>query len=112
MALFPDNYYGGGQAIGNRYFLQVAPLALGLAAAARLPSRQLVAASALAAVLSIGFMWPHHNQPTWAFIDLDRTSWAQRILPFETNQIGTPYWECGFGVCNEVTIAERDRRER
>ena len=28
LALFPDNYYGGGQAMGNRYFLQVSPLVL------------------------------------------------------------------------------------
>jgi hypothetical protein len=112
LALFPDNYYGGGQAIGNRYFLQIAPLVLGLAAAARLPGRQLVASAFVAGVLSLAFMWPHHQHPTWALVDLYRTSWAQQILPFEANQMGTPYWECGFGECNEVTIAERDRRDR
>jgi hypothetical protein len=112
LALFPDNYYGGGQAIGNRYFLQVAPLALGLAAAARLPGRQLVVSAVVAGALSLTFMWTHHDKPTWALVDLDRTSRAQQFLPFETNQLGTAYWECGFGECNEVTIAERDRRER
>jgi hypothetical protein len=102
LALFPDNYYGGGQAIGNRYFLQVAPLVLGLAAAARLPGRALVASAVVAGALSLTFMWPHHDRPTWALVDLDETSWAQQFLPFETNQLGADYWRCGFGVCDQA----------
>jgi hypothetical protein len=112
LALFPENYYGGGQAIGNRYFLQVAPLVLGVAAAARLPSRQLVVSAFAAGALSLLFMWPHHEAPTWALIDLYRTSPAQEVLPVESNQIGVSYWECGFGECNDVTIAERDQWEQ
>lgn len=100
LALFPENYYGGGQSIGNRYFLQIAPLVLGVVAFARIPAKALVGASVAAGVLSLSLMWPHHERPTWALVDLEKTSWAQQFLPFETNQIGAPYWRCGFGVCD------------
>jgi hypothetical protein len=99
LALFPDNYYGGGQAIGNRYFLHVAPLVLGLAATARLPGARLVASALVAGALSLTLMWTHHDRPDWALVDLQRTSKVQRLLPFETNQLGADYWRCGFGVC-------------
>jgi hypothetical protein len=109
LALFPDNYYGGGQAIGNRYFMQVSPLVLGLAAAARLPGRQLVVSAFVAGALSLTFVWTHHDRPTWALVDLDRTGSVQRLLPFETNQLGAPYWRCGFGVCPPPEVEPSDQ---
>jgi len=99
LLLFPDNFYGGGQAMGNRYFLQIAPLVVVVAAGARIPERRLVGASIAAIALSLVLQWPHHVNPQEALLELDRTTAVQRWLPFESNQLGADYWRCGVGVC-------------
>ncbi|HEY8217682.1 MAG TPA: hypothetical protein VIH82_11140 [Acidimicrobiia bacterium] len=82
---FPTNYYGGGQSLGNRYFLQIAPSLLALAVAARVQARALTIAALAGAVLSVAFLWPHFEDPSGAYsVGLARTSWLQRRLPAET----------------------------
>ncbi|MBK5222933.1 MAG: hypothetical protein JJE52_08665 [Acidimicrobiia bacterium] len=102
LVLFPHNFYGGGQAIGNRYFLQVSPLVLVVAAGARIPSRQLVGASLAAISVSLVLWWPHHETPQQALIDQERTTPVQEILPWEGNQSGVNYWICGFAICDDI----------
>ena len=99
LVLFADNFYGGGQAVGNRYFLQVAPLVLAVAAAGKLPTRALSVAALVSVALSLVMWWPHHANPQEALVELDRTTPAQRLLPFESNQLGADYWRCGVGIC-------------
>ncbi|MCP4662097.1 MAG: hypothetical protein GY856_42385 [bacterium] len=84
--LRPFNFYGGGGAIGNRYFLPLYP------ALWFLPSRSLrgawVVAAALAAGLFVGPLWFHPRD----FPLMTRGGYryvspvAQRILPYETTQ--------------------------
>lgn len=99
LVLFADNYYGGGQAVGNRYFLQIAPLVLAVAAAGRLPTRPLAGMALASVALSLVLWWPHHANPQEALVELDRTTPAQDLLPFEVNQLGADYWRCGVGYC-------------
>jgi hypothetical protein len=83
---FPTNYFGGGQSLGNRYFLQIAPSLLALAVVARVKARALTTAALAGAVLSLAFMWPHFQDPSGAYsVGLARTSWLQRRLPAETH---------------------------
>jgi hypothetical protein len=82
---FSGNYYGGGQSLGNRYFLQIAPSVLALTVAARVHARPLTIAAIAGAALSVAFMWPHFQDPSGAYsVGLARTSWLQRRLPAET----------------------------
>jgi hypothetical protein len=82
---FSSNYYGGGQSLGNRYFLQIAPSLLALAVVARVNARALTIAALAGGVLSVAFMWPHFRDPSGAYsVGLARTSWLQRRLPAET----------------------------
>ena len=83
---FSRNYYGGGQSLGNRYFLQIAPSLLALAVVAKVNARALTFAAIGGAVLSVLFMWPHFQDPSGAYSEgLARTSWLQRRFPAETN---------------------------
>jgi hypothetical protein len=82
---FSANYFGGGQSLGNRYFLQIAPSLLALAVVARVHARALMLAAIGGAVLAVLFMWPHFEDPSGAYsVGLARTSWLQRQLPAET----------------------------
>jgi hypothetical protein len=95
VVLFPDNYYGGGQSYGTRYFVQVCPLVAALAAAAPIPSRRL----AIGALASIAFglvvMWPGIRDPSTAVEHIERTTSLQRVFPFESNQTGAVRFRCG-----------------
>ena len=83
--VWPKNYYGGAQSLGNRYFLQVAPALLALAVAAKLRVRELASAAAAGALLAVLFMFPHFEDPSASYsVGLTRTSWLQRQLPFES----------------------------
>ena len=52
----PDNWYGGGGTIGNRYFLNLVPLFVIMLPAGR---EAVVAAGALVSLLLLGPMWLH-----------------------------------------------------
>jgi hypothetical protein len=82
----PFNFYGGGGAIANRYFLPLYP-ALGFTAAR--PAR--ASWAFLAALLAAPFLWPLWSHPRAYFLDADGgyryvSTAAQRLLPYETTQ--------------------------
>jgi len=82
----PFNFYGGGGAIANRYFLPLYP-ALWFTAAR--PAR--ASWAFLAALLAAPFLWPLWSQPRAYFLDADGgyrfvSSTARQILPYETTQ--------------------------
>jgi hypothetical protein len=86
LVVFPKNYYGGGQSLGDRYFVQMAPAILVAALFAPLGARTLRWLSAAAVALSLIFTLPHHRDPSGAYTDILRTSAPQRLLPVEANQ--------------------------
>jgi hypothetical protein len=86
VVLFPLNFYGGGQSLGNRYFLQIAPAVLVLVVMAGLPRRWVVWFSAAGIVVALAMIWPHHLHPGIAYDTIAKTSPLQRLLPFESNQ--------------------------
>ncbi len=82
----PFNFYGGGGAIANRYFL---PLYPALWFSTGRPARASWAFAA--AILAAPFLWPLWTQPRAFFLDDDGgyryvLSFAQRLLPYETTQ--------------------------
>ncbi len=82
----PFNFYGGGGAIANRYFL---PLYPALWFCAGRPAR--AAWAFAAAALAAPFLWPLWTQPRAFFLDDDGgyryvSSFARRLLPYETTQ--------------------------
>lgn len=82
----PANYYGGSQAIGNRWFLKAIPVGLALTVAARVPpplARRLAAAGM---ILSGLFLYRHHLSPIDAFANCTRANGLRRCFPFELNQ--------------------------
>ena len=86
IVVFPKNYYGGGQSLGNRYFIQIAPAVLVTALFAPVGVRALRALSIAAVAISAVFSWPQHRAPSDAYIEMIRTSPAQKLLPIEANQ--------------------------
>lgn len=87
----PFNFYGGGGAIANRYFLPIYP-ALWFAAGRRPRAAWTLAAGALlAALLAAPFLAALWRQPRAFFLDEENgyryvTAAARRLLPFETTQ--------------------------
>lgn len=104
--LFPTNYFGGGQSLGNRYFLQAAPAVLALAVLVGLDRRAFLAASLLGAALGLLLLWPHHEEPASAHVYLERTSTLQRLLPFESNQETSSYFRCERYVVRNITVCD------
>ncbi len=101
--VFPNNYYGGGQSLGDRYFLQVAPITVALLVAAKIGDRVVLAISVASIVLGMLFLWPQHRDPAEAFIRIDRTSPLQRLLPLERNQDGVKFFRCPiYGDCSQT----------
>jgi hypothetical protein len=89
--LRPFNFYGGGGAIANRYFLPIYPAFWFLAARPFRPLRQTLAVVApiLAAALAAPFLLPLWTAPRAYPIDPDGgyhhvSDFAQRWLPYET----------------------------
>jgi hypothetical protein len=87
----PFNFYGGGGAIANRYFLPLYPAFW--FAAGRRPRFPwtLAAAALLAALLAAPFLAALWRQPRAFFLDEENgyryvTAAARRLLPFETTQ--------------------------
>lgn len=82
----PFNFYGGGGAIANRYFLPLYPTLWFTAAR---PAR--FSWAVLAAALAAPFLWPLWTQPRAYFLDEDGgyryvSDFARRVLPYETTQ--------------------------
>ena len=82
----PFNFYGGGGAIANRYFL---PLYPAFWFAAGRPAR--ASWAAVAALLAAPFLFPLWRHPRAFFLDEDNgyryvSAAARRTLPFETTQ--------------------------
>lgn len=86
LLLFTDNYYGGGQSIGNRYFLQISPLAAVIPVAVALSARAALRCAAGAAVWAVAVIGPDLVRADRAFSELHHTSALQRLLPFEHAQ--------------------------
>jgi 4-amino-4-deoxy-L-arabinose transferase-like glycosyltransferase len=95
VVLFTDNYYGGGQSYGNRYFVQVCPLVAALAAAAPIPSRRLVVGALASILFGLVALWPGIRHPSTAVEHIERTTALQRRFPFESNQAGAVRFRCG-----------------
>ncbi len=95
VVLFPFNYFGGGQTVGNRYLLQVIPALLVVVELLQISQRTIWRATAVAAVLSLLFMGPSHRDPDRAFWLLARSSIAQELLPFEYDRRDEIVFACG-----------------
>jgi 4-amino-4-deoxy-L-arabinose transferase-like glycosyltransferase len=100
LVLYPTNYYGGAHSLGNRYFLQVAPLALGVLATLGWKTRTAIVVSLSALLLSLIALWPQHSQPRSAYLRIERTSALQELLPLESNQTGAKELGCpgAYGI--------------
>lgn len=96
---FTDNYFGGGQSIGSRYFLQISALVAVVAVASPLSARAARWCAAFAAAWALLFLHPQLLAPEEAFFRIDRTSAAQRVLPFETTQVHSWRFSCEPGTC-------------
>jgi hypothetical protein len=86
----PFNFYGGGGAIGNRYFLPLYPALWYLAAR---PARG--AAAVVTAALAAPFLWPLWHHPAAFPVGDDGryrhvSAAAQALLPYETTQSHIP----------------------
>jgi hypothetical protein len=100
VAVYPNNYYGGGQSLGDRYFLQMAPMVLVLLVAARVASKTAVVVALASIVLGVAFLYPHDLHPSEAYVRIDKTSALQRLLPVERNQEKVDFFQCPiYGDC-------------
>jgi 4-amino-4-deoxy-L-arabinose transferase-like glycosyltransferase len=104
--LFPLNYFGGGQSLGNRYFLQAAPALLAVAVLSGFARRMLTGIAVAGIALGVVFLLPHHAHPDSAFVHIERTSWPQRLLPFESNQDTADYFRCEKRNVTNITVCE------
>jgi len=93
----PFNFYGGGGAIGNRYFLPLYPALWFVAARPRRPiaSRSLVGWALATAGLAAPFLWPLWTHPRAFPIGPDGryayiSAAARRLFPYETTQSHVP----------------------
>jgi hypothetical protein len=87
VVVFTDNYFGGGQSIGNRYFLQVSLVTAAIAGAAGLSAR-LVSALAVGSVVVALVLIPHHlTSPDVALVRLHEVGPVQSWLPVEPSDI-------------------------
>jgi hypothetical protein len=95
VALFPFNYFGGGQTVGNRYLLQIVPLVLAVPVLVGLGTKQLWKIVGLSVVLSMLFLGPQLRDPERSYWLLSRTSIAQDLLPFEYDRTDDLVFACG-----------------
>ncbi len=102
--LFPGNYFGGGQSLGNRYFLQIAPAVLAIPVLAGIRSRVLLGSSLAAVLIGVVLLWPFHRDPPEAHVFIERTSAIQRLLPFESNQDTAAYYRCRKQIITQITV--------
>jgi hypothetical protein len=99
LVVFTDNYFGGGQSIGNRYFLQVSLLVPVVAVAGGVSSRAARWCGAAAAGWALVVLGPQLRHPEEAFFRIDRTSAVQRTLPFDGSQEDAWRFECEPAAC-------------
>lgn len=100
VAVYPNNYYGGGQSLGDRYFLQMAPMVLVLLVAARVASKTVIVVALASIALGVAFLYPHDLHPSEAYVRIDETSALQRLFPVERNQTGVAFFQCPiYGDC-------------
>ena len=100
VAVYPNNYYGGGQSLGDRYFVQMAPMVLVLLVAARVASKTVIVVAVASIVLGVAFQYQHDLHPTEAYVRIDKTSVLQRLLPVERNQDKVAFFQCPlYGDC-------------
>lgn len=78
---FPDNYYGGGQSMGNRYWVQASPVALALLATAPFRRRTLLLFTGVASVLSVLLVHHFHAEPQHAYLEFREASPVQELFP-------------------------------
>jgi 4-amino-4-deoxy-L-arabinose transferase-like glycosyltransferase len=97
--LFPGNYYGGGTSLGNRYFLQISPVVLALAATAAVPAARVLTASLVSMVVGVAMLWPHYAQPRRVLSQLGVVSALQSGLPDETGITPNPDFHCPGQGC-------------
>jgi 4-amino-4-deoxy-L-arabinose transferase-like glycosyltransferase len=104
--LFPLNYFGGGQSLGNRYFLQAAPAIIGMTVLVGMGRRTLTAVSVAGIAVGVVLLWPQHTHPDNAFVHIERTSAPQRLLPFESNQDTAAYFRCVKRNVANITVCQ------
>ncbi len=105
VVFFPFNYFGGSQTFGNRYLLQVVPITLLLLAHLEIKRKHLLITVALASVLSLLFLGPHHRDPSNGYWMIDRTSLAQQYLPFEFDREGANGFACPARISREGALS-------
>lgn len=86
--LFPSNFYGGSQSIGNRYFVQIAPVVAAVLVGGAVRSRRVIAASAASIMIVLAMLWPQLVSPRDALARIDQTSWLQDQMMFESRVYG------------------------
>lgn len=99
LVVFTDNYFGGGQSVGNRYFLQVSLLVAMVAVAGGVTSRAARWCGAAAVVWAVLVLGAQLRHPEEAFYRIDRTSAAQRRLPFDGSQMDAWRFQCEPAAC-------------
>lgn len=96
---FTDNYYGGGQSVGNRYFLQISAVVAVAAVAGGVGRTAARWSAGAAAVGAAVLLTPHLLDPSEAFYRLERTSPVQRGLPFDASQDTSWRFSCEPETC-------------
>jgi len=81
VVLYPGNFFGGAHSLGNRYLIQASPLALGVIACLGWRVRTAVTVGLVALGWSVVALWPHHADPSEAYLRIDRTSAVQELFP-------------------------------
>ncbi len=112
VALFHTNYYGGGQSLGNRYFLQVFPFLVLPLGGLKLKKKKVVVLSLLTLGLSIIFVYKHHLEPERAHIDIVKSGHIQGVMPFEKNQIQLQPYITGDKMVNRHMYPSPPREAR
>ena len=103
VGLYAQNYWGGGQSLGNRYFLQAAPVVLLALVGSGMSPRWSSRLALISIVLGVAFMYPHLVRPHEAYLRMDRTSPVQRLLPIENNQVFRNFFRCPiYGDCSQT----------
>ncbi|MGK2928451.1 MAG: hypothetical protein ACSLFO_02630 [Acidimicrobiales bacterium] len=107
LVTFTDNYFGGGQSVGNRYFLQISVLVAVVPVAARITERAAATSAVLGAAVAYALITPHLVEADDAFFHIERTtSLGERLLPFEHTQSGNWRLQCDPEVdCDPPPLA-------
>ncbi|MEX2294607.1 MAG: hypothetical protein WD691_12525 [Acidimicrobiales bacterium] len=94
IVVFTDNYFGGGQSVGNRYFLQVSLLVAVAAMAGGVTARHARWCAGAAAMWAVVVLGPQLWHADDAFYRIERSSPAQRLLPFDGSQTDAWRFQC------------------